>query len=271
VSGIYDGVIKVFFPAGFVLEVLEAFLGRTAAHHTGNTVVSYLRLNLVLGFELRGHLFEWLIAHDISCVCSEFDDIMPAMAKRHPACIAASPASDPQVYNRVVEGVDPGIWVVRDTLDSHQKRWVDVAYSIKLPNNSKFRAGFVMIECKTGYKKRTSDLSDLCRDFFAEAAQFARLHSSFYFMAIFACEFDFPKPTETTLPTNMHTAVVTISSTGPWACCPVISKFLAADPSSGGYGNALAEDLLPARASEEGAIASTMSHLAKESVSWACT
>jgi hypothetical protein len=70
---------------------------------------------------IKGHLFEWLIAHDISCANSEFDGMMLAPAKRHPNCIGAAPVSDPQVYNSIVEnGAAPGICVICYTHNSNQ-------------------------------------------------------------------------------------------------------------------------------------------------------
>lgn len=101
VRDIFESSVSIFYPVGCVLELLEAFLGRAASLESRTTVISFLRVSRVLEFGIRGHLFEWLIAHDITCR-SEFNRIMPFQAKRHDVCIAATPGSDPEVYNRIV-------------------------------------------------------------------------------------------------------------------------------------------------------------------------
>jgi len=144
VRAIGDEGISIYYPTGFVLEVLEALLGRAASYATGRTVTAFLRVHSVCGFGVKGHLFEWLFAHDISCPRSEFDGVMVPYASRHDSCIGAEAISDPQVYDRIFDAnAVPGIWVVRDTHRNNHDRWVDVAYSIKV--SSPYKVGFALI------------------------------------------------------------------------------------------------------------------------------
>jgi len=183
--------ITIYYPDGFVLEVLEAFLGRAATGPTGRTLLAFLRVNSVCGFGIKEHLFEWLVAFDISCARSEINRLMGPDASRSDCCIAATVKSEPQVYNKIIEkGAPLNIWVVRDTHNSHQDRWVDVAYPIEVADQ--YEAGFVLMECKTGYKKRhqQKDLEVFCDRFFKKAANFAQMHPSFFFVVTFVSECD---------------------------------------------------------------------------------
>lgn len=155
-------------------------------------------------------------------------------ASLNDACIGAIPGSDPQVHSRIVAdaSVDGGkcVWVVRDTHNSHEDRWVDVAYMIKLPTNlsMRFKAGFVFIECKTRYKDNKKKLARFLQIFFKNAKTFARTWPVYYFMAVFVCEYDFTQEQITAdLPPNLATTVVVINEQN----CPWISHFSAADPS----------------------------------------
>jgi hypothetical protein len=250
VRDIEEDGINIFYPAGFVLEVLEALLGRAASYKSGNTVTAFLRVHRVTGFGVKGHLLEWLIAHDISCVRSEFNTVMAPSATRHDSCIGAEAISDAQAYHCIMkEGTEPGIWVVRDTHNSKQNRWVDVAYSIVVPSDS-YRAGFVLLECKTGYKNQSRELNAFCDKFFQEAATYAQMYPDYYFVATFVCEFEFARQEALSifLPSNMVTAVQAIRNT-----CPSISKFLAADPTDDDNTDALVHEVVHAVASSEGA------------------
>ena len=165
---IEDNKISIYYPNGFVLEVLEALLGRAVPFATGETVTAFLRVHSVCGFGVKGHLFEWLIAHDLTCPRSEFDKVMASCACRHERCIGAEVISDPQVYDRILDvNAVPGIWVVRDTHQNNQDRWVDVAYSIKVSDS--YEKGLALIECKTGYKKKLNLLGGFYGDFCRKA------------------------------------------------------------------------------------------------------
>jgi hypothetical protein len=234
VSAIDNTGISIFYPTGFVLEVLEALLGRTASFKPGDTVISYLRVHKVNGFGVKGHLFEWLIAYDISCARSEFNTLMEAHAIRDDACIGVQATSDPQVYLRIMDAnVAPGIWVVRDTHLNSEDRWVDVAYSIKC--SDAYEMG--LIECKTGYENKAGDLRGFCTTFFTKAERFARQHTGCYFVAAFVCEHAFDVNAPRNLPTNMVTAVQTITKEN----CPTMFPFLAADPTNEESNDALAQ------------------------------
>jgi len=205
VRAIGEEGICIYYPTGFVLEILEALLGRAVSYATGRTVTAYLRVHSVCGFGVKGHLFEWLIAHDISCPRSEFDRVMVPYASRHDSCIGAEAISDPQVYNRIFDAnAVPGIWVVRDTHQNNQDRWVDVAYSIKVscPN----KVGFAIIEAKSGYKKTPQQLCAFYKDFCRKAVELAHAHPDTYLIAVFACEYEFPHQNLTiALPDNLAT------------------------------------------------------------------
>jgi hypothetical protein len=122
------------------------------------------------------------------------------------------------------------VWVVRDTHDSHQDRWVDVAYSIEVPiatQGEHFTAAFVIAECKSGYSNSRSLLSSFCKKFFQKAKSFAHNNFKYYFVATFICEFDFKidSPETDDLPNNLETVVQVIGDN----CCPLIHRFLKAE------------------------------------------
>lgn len=244
-----DAGISIYYPTGFVLEVLEALLGRAASYATGRTVTAYLRVHSVCGFGVKGHLFEWLIAHDISCPRSEFDRVMEPYASRHDSCIGAEAISGAKVYDLIFDAnAVPGIWVVYDTHRNDQDRWVDMAYSIKV--SDPYKEGFALIECKTGYnKKKPNDLRGYCYEFFKKAVEFARSHSDCYFVALFACEREFEnQDLATILPDNLTTVVQTITNER----CPMISNFLGADPTDDDNNDAREEQLSRAAVSPKG-------------------
>ena len=238
VRAIDNDSITIYNPAGFVLEVLEALLGRAAPYATGSTVTSFLRVHSVCGFGVKGHLFEWLIAHDILCPQSEFDGVMEPYASRHDNCIGAEAISGAKVYDLIFDAdAVPGIWVVRDTHLNNQDRWVDVAYSIKVSGD--YTKGFALLECKTGYKKARQALRNSCEKFFTKAAKFAQSHSSYYFVAVFVSECEFENEDVSALPQNLTTVTQVITNER----CPMIASFLAADPTDSGSNEALAEEL----------------------------
>ena len=54
---------------------------------------------------MRGHLFRWLIAYDISCAFSEVDSLMPANAKRSQSYVGGAFKCDLQIHNEVLRKV----------------------------------------------------------------------------------------------------------------------------------------------------------------------
>jgi hypothetical protein len=121
VRDIGNDTMQIYYPGGCVLELLEALLGRTTSLDCRTTVVSFLHVAKKLGFGIRGHLFEWLIAHDITCANSELNDTMKVAhgVERTRACIGAKPVSDPQVYACIVNSVHLiivcGLFVIHTT------------------------------------------------------------------------------------------------------------------------------------------------------------
>lgn len=91
--------IDIFYPNGCVLELLEALLAWANSRHGCQTVVSFLRVNHVLGFGIRGHLFEWLLAYDITSPRSEFDEFMPNNRRRLLDCVGSEPKSYAKVHD----------------------------------------------------------------------------------------------------------------------------------------------------------------------------
>ena len=249
VCAIGDEGISIYYPTGFVLEVLEALLGRAASYAAGRTVTAFLRVHSVCGFGVKGHLFEWLIAHDISCPRSEFDRVMEPYAGRHDSCIGAEAISGAQVYDLIFDAnAVPGIWVVRDTHRNNEDRWVDVAYSIKV--SDPYKEGFALIECKTGYKKTPQRLHGFYDEFIKKAVKLAHSHHDTCFVAVFACEREFENQDLTiTLPDNLTTIVQTITNER----CPMISKFLGADPTDDDNNDTLARRLSRPAVSQKGA------------------
>ena len=126
--------IDIFYPNGCVLELLEALLAGANSRHGCQTVLSFLRANHVLGFGIRGHLFEWLLVYDITSPRSESDEFMPKKRRRLLDCVGSEPKSCTKVYDHIAPHT-PGhnTWVVLDEHNAHQNRWIDVAYSILPP------------------------------------------------------------------------------------------------------------------------------------------
>ena len=223
-----DDDISIFYPDGCVLELLERMVGRRSSRHCCKTIIAFLRVNAVLRFGIRGHLFEWLIAYDITSPRSELNALMSQ--NRLNACVGSVPVSDPKICEIIAPTMnsEANVWVVLDEHNSHQNRWIDVAYSIEVPPDTEYRAAYVIMECKTGYRDRTSQLAGFCQEFFKAAAVFAFSKPDYYFVAVFACEHTFSQKQGAATAVNLETAVKVITTES----CPAISRFLRAGTTS---------------------------------------
>jgi hypothetical protein len=129
------------------------------------------------------------------------------LGPRHHGILQAKVIKDqPQLWKHI-----PGaprkelIWWVRDEMNSHQNRWIDVAYR-------QDDDAVVIIESKSGV---SSSYSTAANKFFDNAIKLAGKHSTITWIAVFACFYD---PDNSSLelpsanvPTNLTMKVVTIS------------------------------------------------------------
>ena len=191
--------VKVYYPEGCVIEILSTIMSRAVQPDTITSLLSFLHTSQVKTFNL-GWFFEALVVYDLSCADSEFESLLDCGSRHRGILQAKVIKNQPQLWKHIPKAPkEELIWWVRDEMNSHQNRWIDVAYR-------QDDDAVVIIECKSGV---TSQSSEAARKFFNNAINLARKHSAITWIAVYACFYD-PDVKGLKGPTNLTMRTMTI-------------------------------------------------------------
>ncbi|CAB9499545.1 expressed unknown protein [Seminavis robusta] len=181
--------VHVILPEGCVFEILMQIMGRAVQPSTYNNMLSFLRTSRVKEFNF-GWFMEALVVHDLKCVSSEFEDWLRC-GRRHAKIMEAEVVNEPKLWEcNPKASSDKVIWWVRDEMNSHQDRWIDIGYR---QDNGEV----VIVECKSG----VTEVPAARTKFFEKAIDLATKHSGIQWIAVYLCSSepgDDEKPENTT-------------------------------------------------------------------------
>ena len=180
-------------------------MSRAVQPDTITSLLSFLHTSQVKTFNL-GWFFEALVVYDLSCADSEFESLL-GLGRRHQGILQAKVIKDqPQLWKHIPTAPrEELIWWVRDEMNSHQNRWIDVAYR-------QDDDAVVIVECKSGVSAPSSS-GEAAVKFFSNAIGLAEEQPTIRWIAVFAC---FCEPVATALehpnkPTNLTIKILKIS------------------------------------------------------------
>ena len=164
-------------------------------------MLSFLRTSRVKEFNF-GWFMEALVVHDLKCVSSEFEDWLRC-GRRHAKIMEAEVVNEPKLWECIPKASsdsDKVIWWVRDEMNSHQDRWIDIGYR-------QDKGEVVIVECKSG----VTDVPAARTKFFKKAIDLATKHSGIQWIAVYLCSSepgDDKKPENTTKNLQMKIPVL---------------------------------------------------------------
>lgn len=191
--------IKIYYPEGCVIEILAKIMSRAVTHGTITSLLSFLNASQVKTFNL-GWFFEALVVYDLKCADSEFESLL-GCGPRHKGILEADVVKNqPKLWEHIPHApTEELIWWVRDEMNSHQNRWIDVGYRQEDGAN-------VIIECKSGVTTKTSEARN---NFFVNAINLALKHPGVTWIAVYACFLN-PGGKSLQRPSNLTMTTLTI-------------------------------------------------------------
>ena len=116
---------------------------RAVTHGTITSLLSFLNTSQVKTFNL-GWFFEALVVYDLICADSEFESLLRCGPRHRGIPQAKVIKNQPQLWKHIPKApTEELIWWVRDEMNSHQNRWIDIGYR---QDDGKI----VIVECKSG-------------------------------------------------------------------------------------------------------------------------
>lgn len=169
--------VRVYYPEGCVIEILSMLSCRAVLPKTITDLLSFLYTSRVKTFNL-GWFFEALIVHDLCCADSEFEALLQLGKRQNSIFNTVAIRDQPQLWKAIPAATAEQIlWWVRDEMNSHQDRWIDIAYRQE-------DAAIVIVESKSGVSSQGSGPAE---QFFRKAVKLARKYPTMNWIAVYAC------------------------------------------------------------------------------------